>query len=371
MSNSGDVESGPWGIRRLGWLVLLVFSVSGCGPSVPADPEALKAFSGRYQASPDTVVSVRPDRDHLVLEINRGQPMEFFPESADRFRHRGSPTRIGFTRNATGAVTELILFREGEHRAPRLAGNSDSDGIQVVRTGGVEIRYRITGAGPATVVLFGGLDRWVPIRKGAEPRARVISCELQAGPGPRRSAREQAAALTALLDACGATSPIILVGHSFGGALVRLAAAQSSGRVDGLVLVDPFHEGFADWLRDHQPGNFARFRAECLQNYASDWDGLLKDLRDAHPTANQRVVLLTAGRRQIRNGNALEQGVEAAAFDEAAQAVRAAHQSWISGVPGGRHVVVPRAGHEIPTEDPAAVVAAMVALLDSPGPVAP
>lgn len=333
------------------------------------DPEALKAYSGRYQASPDTVVSVRPDREHLVLEINRGQPMEFFPESADRFRHRGSPTRIGFTRDAAGFVTELILFREGEHRAPRVVGDSDADGIQVVRAGGADFRYRITGGGAVTVVLLGGLDQWVQIRKGVEPRARVLSCEPLAGPGPRRSAREQASALTAFLDACGVKTPIILVGHSFGGALVRLAAAQSPGRVDGLVLVDPFHEGFVDWLRDHQPENFARFREECLRSYASDWDGLLQDLRGARPASGQRVILLTAGHREIRSGNALEQGVDSAAFNEAATAVLAAHQSWISSVPRGRHVMVPGSGHEIPTEDPAAVVAAIVALLDPPGTV--
>lgn len=371
MSNSGDIENGPWGFRRLGWLVLLVFSISGCDRSVPVDPEALKAFSGRYLASPDTVVSVRPDRDHLVLEINRGQPMEFFPESADRFRHRRSPTRIGFTRDAAGAVTDLILFREGEHRAPRIVGDPDADGVQLLQAGGADFRYRISGAGPATVVLFGGMEPWAQIRKGVEPRARVISCEPQAGAGPRRSAREQAAALTAVLDACEAKSPIILVGHSFGGALVRLAAAQSPGRVDGLVLVDPFHEGFVDWLREHQPENFERFRGECLQKYASDWDGLLTDLRNARPAANQSVVLLTAGRREIRSGNALEQGVDSAAFNEAAQAALAAHQSWISSVPGGRHVVVSGAGHEIPIEDPAAVVAAILALLDRPGALLP
>ncbi|MFO1461356.1 MAG: alpha/beta fold hydrolase [Verrucomicrobiota bacterium] len=331
----------------------------------------LSSFPGRYQASPDTVVTVRADRDHLILEINRGAPMEFLPESADRFRHRDSSTRIGFVRDASGTVTELVLFRDGEHHAPRIDGDAGEGEVQVLRAGDGDFRYRITGRGPVTVVLFGGLDTWVQIRRGLEPRARVISCEPPVVPGQRRSAREQAAALLAFLNACEARPPLVLVGHSFGGALVRLAAAQEPGRVAGLVLVDPFHEGFVDWLQEHQPESYGRFREECLRAYASDWEGLLRDLRGARPGGNQGVVLLTAGHRGIRRGSALETGLNAAEFADASEAVFKAHQSWISGVRGGRHVVVPNTGHEIPTENPAAVVSAIVSVLDRTGPSLP
>ena len=68
----------------------------------------------------------------------------------------------------------------------------------------------------------------------------------------------------------------------------------------GLVLVDPFHEGFVDWLQEHQPEP-GRFREECLRAYASDWEGC-RDLWAARPGGNQGVVLLTAGHRGIRRG---------------------------------------------------------------------
>jgi pimeloyl-ACP methyl ester carboxylesterase len=49
-----------------------------------------------------------------------------------------------------------------------------------------------------------------------------------------------------LLETAGFTRPYILVGHSFGGMLVRAYAAKYAGHVAGLVLVDPLspHE----WL---------------------------------------------------------------------------------------------------------------------------
>jgi len=53
--------------------------------------------------------------------------------------------------------------------------------------------------------------------------------------------------LHALLDAAGIPPPFVLVGHSFGGLLVRAFAAQYPDQVVGLVLVDPLCSG--EWLQ--------------------------------------------------------------------------------------------------------------------------
>jgi pimeloyl-ACP methyl ester carboxylesterase len=50
------------------------------------------------------------------------------------------------------------------------------------------------------------------------------------------------AELHALLARAGVAPPYILVGHSLGGALVRLYAHEHPDQVVGMVLVDPFHE---------------------------------------------------------------------------------------------------------------------------------
>jgi glutamate 5-kinase len=71
------------------------------------------------------------------------------------------------------------------------------------------------------------------------------------------------------------------------------------------------------------------------------------------------VVLLTAGHRQIRTGDALETQVKTADFEAGAAAVMKAHEAWIAKVPNGRQVIVPDAGHEIPREQPAFVIEAI------------
>ncbi|MET7402474.1 alpha/beta fold hydrolase, partial [Dactylosporangium sp. NPDC005572] len=59
------------------------------------------------------------------------------------------------------------------------------------------------------------------------------------GPRPRTPAR-LADDLGALLGSL--TGPFVLVGHSWGGPIVRLLASRNAAPVKGLVLVDPSDE---------------------------------------------------------------------------------------------------------------------------------
>src|SRR5262245_4450557 len=71
----------------------------------------------------------------------------------------------------------------------------------------------------------------------------------------RRSVEERVADLHALLQASQTKPPYILVGHSYGGLLVRRFARKYPQEVAGLVLVDTFEEG-------------AYFRDDVLKTYA-------------------------------------------------------------------------------------------------------
>lgn len=60
----------------------------------------------------------------------------------------------------------------------------------------------------------------------------------EAGPMPRTAGRI-ASELCELLQRAGVAPPYVLVGHSFGGLVMRLVAARHPGDVAGLVLIEP------------------------------------------------------------------------------------------------------------------------------------
>lgn len=108
-------------------------------------------------------------------------------------------------------------------------------------------------AAPAvpTIVLEGGTwapaATWGPLQDVLARDARVVAYD-RAGlgwsdPSPRpRTARVMADELRALLRAAAVPGPYLLVGHSFGGLVVRAFAAAHPGQVAGVVLLDGAHE---------------------------------------------------------------------------------------------------------------------------------
>nr|WP_263429192.1 alpha/beta hydrolase [Nannocystis pusilla] len=106
-----------------------------------------------------------------------------------------------------------------------------------------------TGAGAPTVVLeagaFGFAQVWARVQPLLAERVRVCSYD-RAGLGWSEDAasHDGIAAVTrlrALLAAAGEPGPYVLVGHSLGGALIRIFASRYPDAVVGLGFVDPSH----------------------------------------------------------------------------------------------------------------------------------
>lgn len=118
----------------------------------------------------------------------------------------------------------------------------------VVLPGGRQIRTLVAGEGPGPLVLFeAGMSApaacWVHTQREVSAFARTLSYD-RAGYGGSdvdphdRTLERLADDLTALLDAVDETAPVVLVGHSWGGPVLRVFAARHPERVAGLVFVD-------------------------------------------------------------------------------------------------------------------------------------
>ncbi|MBI3653814.1 MAG: alpha/beta hydrolase [Acidobacteria bacterium] len=122
---------------------------------------------------------------------------------------------------------------------------------KLVDIGGYRLHLYCTGKGRETVVLLAGSGDfsfdWSLTQASISRFARVCSYDRaglawsDAGPTPR-TMKQEAYELHALLKAARIHTPTVLVGHSLGGLIARVYAAQYPKEVVGMVLVDATHE---------------------------------------------------------------------------------------------------------------------------------
>lgn len=198
-----------------------------------------------------------------------------------------------------------------------------------------------------------------------------------------------------LLDGLGPDRRFVLVGHSAGGPIVRLAASRRPERIAGLVLVEP-----ADEAADVMFGAPFRILEQVMVRvgWALAHVGLLERLsagqfadapadvqEDAHREAFTPGVM-TTHRRQARTFltelEAWRRGAPdlgdipvtvisgAKAGDGMSASMRAAandsHAARAAASPAGRHVVAANSGHQVPLTDPDLVVEEIRRLVSGP-----
>ena len=121
---------------------------------------------------------------------------------------------------------------------------------KLVDVGGWRLHLNCTGevrASQPTVILEAGVGdfsvEWSLVQPGVAQYARVCSYDRAGdgwsdlGPHPR-TLRQIVYELRTLLDKGGVKPPLVLVGHSYGGWLVRLYASTYPAEVAGMILVE-------------------------------------------------------------------------------------------------------------------------------------
>jgi len=148
----------------------------------------------------------------------------------------------------------LLVIAAGRTARWRLVRTHPAPG-GLVDVGGHRLHVHRSGTGP-TVVLDAGAggmsDDWTLVRAGVDGVATAIAYDRaglgRSEPGPTpRSIPTHVIELRAALRQSGAHPPYVLVGHSYGGLVVRAYAYEHTDEVSGLVLVDAAHEDQFDY----------------------------------------------------------------------------------------------------------------------------
>lgn len=134
---------------------------------------------------------------------------------------------------------------------------TNRDGLlSKIDIGRYHLAYRWRDAGQPTVVLEAGAvathESWTPVFDTIAEFATVVSYDRaslgQSDRAPRpRTCQNMVDDLHDLLSAVGIPGLYVLVGHSFGGQIVRLYAHQHRRDVIGMVLVDAMHHDQDAW----------------------------------------------------------------------------------------------------------------------------
>jgi pimeloyl-ACP methyl ester carboxylesterase len=269
---------------------------------------------------------------------------------------------------------------------------------------GRRLRVVTGGKGDGPLVLFeAGMSApaasWVHTQREIGTRTRTVSYD-RAGYGGSdvdphdRTLERMVDDLTSLLDALGETQPVVLVGHSWGGPIVRLFCERHPDRVAGLVFVDAtlaavmgtpnarlIALSFAVTSTFVRLGGKALIRKLTLPRGASpaiapaDLDIMFRDyaciraMRAGSQEAAQIGPALPTMRRLEAAGTpavatiCLQAGRVDRGMAKSRPLFNRAATDLMAAVPNGRVVIVEDAGHLIPQENPAAVREAILEVL--------
>lgn len=245
-----------------------------------------------------------------------------------------------------------------------------------VKVGPYHVEMASAGSGPYTVIFesgfSGGLADWQRVAPDVAKAARVV-VYTRAGAGksdPRPEARTPERAsleLDQLIDAAQLKPPFILVGHSYGGYLIRLFAARHPEQVAGMVFVDPGMERFNTELKKIDAAKLAQdmrlfdtltpapFRAESKLVDAA-FEAAARLPMPALPDVP--VVVLTSTMVREKPEFFMHTPPAVATW-------RRLHAQLFSQFSSGSHIVTASSGHNIHMEEPALVSGAIEQVIAS------
>jgi pimeloyl-ACP methyl ester carboxylesterase len=250
----------------------------------------------------------------------------------------------------------------------------ETDGFVDVANGKLHVVQ--AGDGPYTVVFEAGfvsdLRVWNKVAPAVAKNARILAySRAGVGKSPARGQTlnlvQHAEELQQLITAAKVKTPVILVGHSYGGFVVRQFAATYPSLVAGLVMVDPAQETLEVELKKLDAGKVeedqkrlaslappsakadlalieAIFAQAKLPNTAALPDVPTVVLTSVHPTRNNPFFQETAPALLVK---------------------RDIHAQFARQFSNSTHTVTSRSSHHVQMDEPHLVVAAIQQVITS------
>ena len=279
-----------------------------------------------------------------------------------------SPNLMSDSRASNGSPQEQI-------RIPEISTPKIENMIDV---GGRKLDCCVYGKGSPTVVLVSGLEApqayWNSVIPDLAAKTTVMTFD-RAGTGKSEignlptHGEQSAKDLRVLLIKLGVPKPYILVGHSYGGSVVRLFASIYPDDMGGLILEDTQHENNLNELRRILKGEdlkafeelmAERFSAPEDPKTEADYGNITREqLRKSKPLPRMPFVVLTAGGRAKAMGPMFSDE----AIEKMAEADSALNNKLAALVPGGRLIIVEGTGHNIHVDKPEVLIAPVVGMV--------
>lgn len=258
--------------------------------------------------------------------------------------------------------------------APTTSGASWT--TTTVDAGGTSVSVQCMGSGAPTVWLVSdlgltGAEGWdgTGVAEGLADQVQVCTNDRPglgaSGPATSdRTVEQQADDLAAVIEASGASTPVVVVGQGAGTFIARMLAQRSLPLVAGMVLIDPVL-----WTSNAEPS------ADASAGVVAELAGL--DLVDADlggygsaalPPPPVPTVVLGASHTRPARSSAGDTGTTLTAADlSPSDDERHTRQEALANKsPFGSFVLVEDAGSSIQHWDPDAVIAAVESVLASP-----
>ena len=240
---------------------------------------------------------------------------------------------------------------------------------KLVDVGGYNLNFRIIqGEGLAILLESGGAmdsTEWNALapRLAQETGATVVAYD-RAGfgksdlPETKCDLREDTAALWRGLRTLGLDRNLILVGHSYGGFLIRFEAAEHPDAVKGMIFVDPFTVEFVDMFGIEYCNNhpmmgklpFDTSRPETLNKVQR---ALVRMV--GAPGSNLAEKIAVMRQAVVPEGIPVQVITSGIAFlpkPEEQKAWRESHEQFTASIRGAILVVAEKSGHGIPFSQP-------------------